>query len=310
MMISGLTILKNVMWLGYPFQEAIRSVLPICDEFLAVVGKSEDGTLEAVRELKDPKIRIVETVWSDKVKPRGCLLAQQTNIGLHLCEGDWVIYLQANEVLHESCLPGLVRMMAEHKDNLRVEALLLERLTFWADYSHYLRAYPDRFKYSPRIVRPYLGTYSIRDAMSFAVFDRFSTRGRYPRALDTGVDLYRYGYVGRIEQIAAKLQKAVHFGNPGEVHLSEAYYYQNHVKSLVAAYPGSHPEVMRERVKSLPPQIRLGDPRWRVKPNRKERQRLLETWYYERFGVPWFRNTRYRLVGGYVKKNRLSNEGS
>ena len=68
MFISGLTIIRNGIRLKYPFLEAIRSALPICDEYVVVVGDSDDQTLEAVAELRDPKIRVIQSVWSNRVK--------------------------------------------------------------------------------------------------------------------------------------------------------------------------------------------------------------------------------------------------
>jgi hypothetical protein len=35
-LVSGLTIIRNGVRLNYPFIEAIRSVLPICDEYVVV----------------------------------------------------------------------------------------------------------------------------------------------------------------------------------------------------------------------------------------------------------------------------------
>lgn len=42
------------MYYDYPFREAIRSILPLCDEFVVAVGDSTDGTREAVLAL-DPQ---------------------------------------------------------------------------------------------------------------------------------------------------------------------------------------------------------------------------------------------------------------
>ncbi len=49
MRLSGITIIKDGITYDYPFVEAIRSALPIVDEFVVVVGKSSDGTREKVR---------------------------------------------------------------------------------------------------------------------------------------------------------------------------------------------------------------------------------------------------------------------
>lgn len=303
-LVSGLTILRNAQRLDYPFVEAIRSALPVCDEFVVVVGQSDDDTLEMVRSIEHPRLRIVETVWSEKVRPRKCLLAQQTNIGLHLCQGDWCLYVQANEVIHERSHPVLRELMETYRDDPRVEAMLLERLTFWADYQHYVATYPHRFKYSPRIVRPHIGTYAIRDAMSFAVFDKFSTRGRYPRAIDTGEDIYRYGYVRTLEKQAEKARHAVHV-TESEAPLPEDYYLQATPRQFIRRFTGSHPAVMRQRVADFARQYDARDPRCRSKLTFRERQRLIETWFYARFGIPRWRNLRYNLVlGGYRPKNR------
>jgi glycosyltransferase involved in cell wall biosynthesis len=304
MFISGLTIIRNGVQLDYPFLEAIRSALPICDEYVVIVGKSDDDTLEAVEGLREPKIRIIETVWSERVKPQRYVLAQQTNIGLHICRGDWVIYLQGNEILHESSLPRILGLMEKHNHDQRVEAFLLERLTFWGDYQHVIAVYPERFKFSPRIVRPYLGIYSVRDAMSFAIFENFSIRGRYPKALDTGENIFRYGRVLSPQKNEEKLRDAVHFKASPEMRISESNYYRDVPKQFIRKFTGSHPRVMEKRIKASPLRISLDDQRWRVRPTLKEKQRILETKYYERFGVPRFRKTRYSLVGSYKSKER------
>jgi len=59
MKISAFTFIKNGQILGYPFIQSIQSVLPIVDEFVINVGESEDNTLEIVKSINDPKIRIV-----------------------------------------------------------------------------------------------------------------------------------------------------------------------------------------------------------------------------------------------------------
>ena len=56
MKVSGLTFIRNGINLGYPFIESIKSILPICDEFIIAVGKSEDNTLQKILALKSKKI--------------------------------------------------------------------------------------------------------------------------------------------------------------------------------------------------------------------------------------------------------------
>ena len=42
MLASGLTIVRNGVRLDYPFIEAIQSGLPLVDEYIVVVGKSDE----------------------------------------------------------------------------------------------------------------------------------------------------------------------------------------------------------------------------------------------------------------------------
>ena len=65
MKVSGFMFIRNGSILGYPFIESIKSVLPICDEFVIAVGKSDDDTLSKIRAIKSKKIRIIETIWNE-----------------------------------------------------------------------------------------------------------------------------------------------------------------------------------------------------------------------------------------------------
>jgi len=283
--------------------EAIHSALPICDEYIIVAGDSDDETLDHLASLDDPRIRIIHTRWSPDTTPQKCLLAQQTNIGLGFCEGRWCLYLQANEVLHEDSLPQLHGLMEQHADNQAVEAMLLERLTLWSDYDHYIPVYPRRFKYTARIIRPNIGTYSIRDGMSFAIFDGFSTKGRYPQSIDSGIDLYRYGYVHSIAQQAAKFERAVHKTEASEAAGTD-YYYQHHPRQFIARYEGSHPQVMMDRIAAYPAEERLDLNRCRTLLTPGERRRLLESYLYNRFGLPQLSRNRFKLLGSLQAKPR------
>ena len=300
MLVSGLTIIRNGIRLDYPFIEAIRSALPICDEYIVVVGDCEDGTREAVEALREPKIRIVDTHWSKFVTPQECLLAQQTNIGVNLARGRWCLTMQGAEVLHERDLPRLRALMEAHADDKRVEGMLFERLTFWADYDHVLAVYPWLFKYTPRIVRCGIGAHSIRDAMSFAVFDRWSTRGRYPRCIDTGAYVYRYSDVRDIQVLERKLRESAH-GNPAWK-IDSAHFLTRVPRGFVRRHLGGHPEVMGERIAKFPKQYDENDPRCRTQFSAREWMRILETRLYHATGLPRWRNSRFKLVEDLVSK--------
>lgn len=303
MRVSGLTFIRNGVRLDYPFVEAIRSALPLCDEFIVVVGESNDSTREAVEKIGDKRIRIIDTTWPENISPAYAVLAHQTNAGLLHCTGDWVVYVQGNEVLHEKDHEHFRHLMEKHKDDPNVEGLVLERKTFWGDYRHFLRVYPWRYKYTARIFKPWNGVYSVRDAMAFAVFEKYGRKGRDLRCIDTGADLYRYGHVLSAEAATAKHTEAPHAApfNFGKFELSG--YYKKPKKHL-ARFSGEHPAVMLERIANHPFELDDNSPNWNAKLSSNAWKRLIETWLYSRFGMPRFRIKRAKLVQALVRKDR------
>ena len=101
MKISGFTYIRNGFDYQYPFIASINSLLPIVDELIVVVGSSSDGTKEAIEALSNSKIKIVDSVWDDSLRIGGKAFAEQSNIGIKHSTGDWLIHLQADEVLME-----------------------------------------------------------------------------------------------------------------------------------------------------------------------------------------------------------------
>ncbi len=134
MKVSGFTFVRNAVKYDYPVVESIRSILPIVDEFIVNVGRCDDGTLKLISSLGDSKIKIVESVWDETLRKDGLIYAQQTNIALAHCTGDWAFYIQADEVVHEDDLPIIQEAMRKHLDNPAVKGLLFRYLHFIADY--------------------------------------------------------------------------------------------------------------------------------------------------------------------------------
>lgn len=107
MKVCGFTIVRNAIRYDYPVVESILSVLPAVDEMLVSVGDSEDETLQLIRDINSPKIRIMQSTWDDSLREGGRVLAEETNKALASIgpEFDWCFYIQADEVLHEQWIP-------------------------------------------------------------------------------------------------------------------------------------------------------------------------------------------------------------
>jgi len=137
MKVSAFTFIRNGEMLGYPFIESIQSALPIVDEFVIAVGKSEDQTLERIRSIPSNKIRIIETEWNEVMQDRGFVYAQQKMIAQFNCTGDWAFYLEGDEVLHEKDLNTIRDTMQRHLNNPEVEALYFDYYHFYGKPDHW-----------------------------------------------------------------------------------------------------------------------------------------------------------------------------
>lgn len=238
MKISAFTFLRNAVINGFPFEQSIRSILPLCDEYIAVVGKSDDDTLERVRAIGDPKIRIVETIWNENMKDRGFIYGQQKMIGMFHCTGDWAFYLEGDEVLHEDELPIFKEQMERYLEDPEVEA-------FYFDFYHFYGR-PDQvgiagYRRAPRIIRNTIRAIA-PGGLYFVVMNE-NKKGRYPKARYAGGHIYHYGHVRSIEKMNEKIKRVAKYWG-GEPKLMESY-----GKIDVAElrpFDGDHPELVDE----------------------------------------------------------------
>ena len=110
MKISGFTIIRNAVMNDYPIIEAIRSILPVVDEMIVLIGKSEDDTESLIKSIDDPKIKIHHSIWDDSLRKGGEVLAVETNKAFQLTDpkSDWAFYIQADEVVHEKYVQAIL----------------------------------------------------------------------------------------------------------------------------------------------------------------------------------------------------------
>jgi glycosyltransferase involved in cell wall biosynthesis len=99
--ISCFMIVRNTLSQGYPFVEAIAQALPVCDEMIVGDGGSTDRTLEILKKLEqlNPKIRVYIDPWPGKGFAHD--LRWATNRMMQKCRGEYILYIQANEIIHE-----------------------------------------------------------------------------------------------------------------------------------------------------------------------------------------------------------------
>ncbi|MBI5471745.1 MAG: glycosyltransferase [Ignavibacteriae bacterium] len=244
MKISGFSFVRNAIRYDYPFVESISSILPLCDEFIIAVGDSQDGTLERLRAINSPKLKIIETIWNESLRVGGQILAQETNVALDHVTGDWAFYLQADEVVHEDDLPNIESAMKQHAEDRRVEGLLFRYRHFYGSYE-FVGASRRWYRNEVRIVRPGIGVRSWGDAQGF----RIDGRKLRVRPLDAAIN--HYGWVKSPEKQQAKQLSFNKYWHSDEwvkknVGSDNAYDYSE--GGMLTRFTGRHPAVMMDRV--------------------------------------------------------------
>lgn len=240
--ISACTFLRNGTQLGFPYIESIRSILPIVNEFVIVVGESSDDTLQQIRDLQQshPKIKIIETTWNDRMRDRGFVYAQQKMIGQYACTGDWVFYLEGDEVVHENDLPNIVQACNQHLNNPKVEALAFDYLHFYGS-PNWLACSPAWYRRECRIIRNSIRTYA-PDGQYWLVTSQHK-KPRNPQAALANAHIYHYGHVRQVERMQEKLNQVSQYWN--SVPPKKVDYADIDPKAL-ATFSGTHPQCVQD----------------------------------------------------------------
>jgi hypothetical protein len=102
--VSGCTLVRNAVKLRYPLEASILTYYPICDEVVISYDPStDDGTEAFIKDLsrRYSKIRPVPSPWDMKNHKDGTEITIQSNVGVEACTSDWILYVQADEAIHE-----------------------------------------------------------------------------------------------------------------------------------------------------------------------------------------------------------------
>ncbi|MDR3456734.1 MAG: glycosyltransferase [Verrucomicrobiae bacterium] len=246
MKISGFTFIRNGVTLGYPFIPAIRSLLPLCDEIIVNVPSSTDDTLAAVRAIGDPKIRIIESEWDESLRTRGLAMSHHTNIALRECTGDWCVYIQGDEVLHEDTLAAMRTAMERELNNPAVQGLLVDYTHFYGSYWTYAYSF-GWYQREVRVIRRNAGTQSVGDAQGF----RTVAGNEKLHVKKSGGKYFHYGHALAPQQARIKRENFLKLSQSDtavaqEIGNRPQLFYDEDQK--VKPFKGTHPAVMREIV--------------------------------------------------------------
>ncbi len=257
MKVSGFTLVRHGTKFDYPYVESLRSLLPLVDELVINVGIGEDATLETLKRFAETegkgKVVLFESHWplDDPEKRKGGqILAEQTNLALDRCTGDWCVYLQADEILHEEDRPEIRRQMERLENRPEIDGLLFHYIHFYGSFD-VIRLGRGAYRREVRIIRRASGARSIGDAQSFRL-----PSGEKPKVELIDARIYHYGWVRPPEVMKEKtffMDTLYHGTQPkdGSTDASlpatgDNYRYKR-IWGLFR-FRGNHPQVMGERI--------------------------------------------------------------
>jgi len=267
MKISAFTFIRNGQMLGYPFVESIKSVLPIVDEFIVNIGPSEDNTEDLIKKIDNKKIKIIKSSWAEKMNDKGFVYGHQKMIAQFNCSGDWLFYVEGDEVYHEKDIKKIKSVFNKYKNDKNVEALAFNYFHFYGNKNSYLNS-PGWYRTEVRAIKSNIRTYA-PDGLFWVVLDK-NKKGRYPKAKLIDAYCYHYGWVRTEEQMNMRRQKVgPYWGNNSPEDIS----YLNIDQKIIKQYTGTHPLVMVDWLRKAK-DIFTADPNYKL-TRRDRRHRIL-----------------------------------
>jgi hypothetical protein len=247
MKVSGFTFVRNAIKFDYPIVEAIRSILPLCDEVVVAVGQSEDDTLSLIKGISSSKIRIIETIWDDTLREGGRVLAVETDKAFRAIspDSDWAFYIQGDEVLNEKYLDNVRRGMEHYKNDPQVEGLLFNYLHFYGSYD-YVGESLHWYRREVRIVRNAKHIFSYRDAQGFRKLPNEKLKVKHIDAT-----IHHYGWVKdprAMQEKKVSFNKYWHDDNWIEKNIVKAEVFDYSKIDSLKKYTENHPAVMVDRI--------------------------------------------------------------
>jgi hypothetical protein len=272
MKVSGFTFIRNAVRNDYPIVQAIYSILELCDEFVVVVGNSDDDTRKLIEDIGSHKIKIIDSVWDDTLKDGGRVFAEETDKAFAAISSDtdWAFYIQGDEVVHEKYHPLIRKEMEMNLHKPEIEGLLFKYIHFYGSYD-YCGDSRRWYRREIRLVKKLDGIRSYRDAQGF----RLNGRKIQVKLIDAYI--YHYGWAKPPQGLNNKIRnfnKFYHDDSWMHQHMPETYEFDYSNADRLVEFTGTHPKVMQKRIEATGWKIDL-----KAKPIQKDmgaRRKILQ----------------------------------
>ena len=255
--VSGFTICRNSVRLGFPFRESLKSLATFCDEIVVALDDTGDGTPLALDQLSKElscSLRIFSSPWDLSQMRGGAELARQTNLALAQTKNEIVFYLQSDEVLDDQNPERLWRALKELQSNPGAASLTFDWVHFYGDHLSVVES-RKWYRREIRAFKKSSGLQSYRDAQSF----RLKTPNGWQKlpSLKCSVKIFHYGYARPQDLMAQKdndLKSAWNGGNQQASTGTTVFKPQFGIRP----FEGIHPAVMKTYLATFPIDVAPG----------------------------------------------------
>ena len=137
---------------------------------LSSAGESTDDTKKELERLRDenPKIKLIDSDWN-VIKKSGSIMSEKTNIAIKEITGDYGLYVQCDEGIHEKDYDKITRVLKDNINNRNIKGFVFDYIHFFGGYFSYAKKSEKKFFYDKevRIIRNDGTVFSWGDAMGF-----------------------------------------------------------------------------------------------------------------------------------------------
>lgn len=118
-MLTAITLTKNE---EKNISKTIKSIL-WCDEIIIIDDYSIDKTIKKIKSFKNKKIKIYKKHLNDD-------FADQRNFGLSVAKGDWVLFIDADEIIPKA-LKKEIQHSISNKKHTNIDGFYLKRSDYF-----------------------------------------------------------------------------------------------------------------------------------------------------------------------------------
>lgn len=241
--------------LDYPLEECILSINPIADEIIIINGdhyprKEMEMVIDKLAinadELGD-KIKMYDLPWNDAMRINMFTIANSA--GMAQCTKDYVLWLDADEVIHEDDYEKIYKCM-----ELGMDAYSFRTIHFYRDYNHFKIPKGIWYNHRPKLFKNGLGIWdgyqSWIDGIGKLKCDYTSDlitwdyKPVHSFSKKTTISIYHYGWVMSDKVVLEKKNRTETRFHPDWVPLTKWEWNMSDTEE----FKGTHPAVMKDRI--------------------------------------------------------------